>query len=142
MQDYNYVYASCMEITLELSCCKYPSRRELPDFWMQNKNALISYLNEVHRGVRGMVTDANGVSVPGVLLRIKGRKIPFRASSRGEFWRILLPGSYVLQVLADGYTPYEKAFEVQDGQITYLNVELRPQQGTAGTKQASGDSGR
>ena len=35
MQDYNYVYASCMEITLELSCCKYPPREQLPDFWQQ-----------------------------------------------------------------------------------------------------------
>lgn len=126
MQDYNYIFGSCMEITLELSCCKYPPRRTLPDFWNQNRKALISYLNEVHRGVRGIITNTNGVAVPAATLRIKGRNVSFRGSNRGEYWRILLPGSYVLQVNADGYHPSETSFEVRDGQVSYVNVELRP----------------
>nr|CAD7573487.1 unnamed protein product [Timema californicum] len=38
MQDYNYVWHGCMELTLELSCCKYPPPEELPDFWEENRN--------------------------------------------------------------------------------------------------------
>jgi len=121
-----------MEITLELSCCKYPSRAELPDFWLQNKNALLAYLNEVHRGVRGIVTDMNGISIGGATLKIKGRKIPFKSSTRGEFWRILLPGNYVIQVTANGYQFYEQNFQVQDGQITYLDIKLTPQNSVSG----------
>nr|XP_046909293.1 carboxypeptidase M-like [Dermatophagoides farinae] len=127
MQDYNYVHGSCMEITLELSCCKYPSHMKLPEFWRQNKMALIAYLNEVHRGVRGIVTDtANGTPISNVDIRIKGRDIPFKSTQRGEFWRLLLPGSYVLQAKATGYQPLEKPFHINDGQITYLNIELTP----------------
>lgn len=37
MQDYNYVWFGCMEVTLELSCCKYPFARELPKYWEDNK---------------------------------------------------------------------------------------------------------
>lgn len=37
MQDYNYIAHGCMEITLEISCCKYPPPDELPTFWIDNK---------------------------------------------------------------------------------------------------------
>ncbi|KAJ6216397.1 hypothetical protein RDWZM_007554 [Blomia tropicalis] len=127
MQDYNYVYASCMEITLELSCCKYPPREQLPDFWQQNKPALLAYLNEAHRGVRGLVTDITGVAIPGAVLKIKGRKIPFKSSMRGEFWRILLPGNYVIQVTSPGFKFHEENFSVQDGQVTYMSIKLIPE---------------
>lgn len=37
MQDFNYVWYGCMEVTLELSCCKYPPASELPKFWEENR---------------------------------------------------------------------------------------------------------
>jgi hypothetical protein len=37
MQDYNYIWHGCMEVTIEMSCCKYPRAAELPDFWEENK---------------------------------------------------------------------------------------------------------
>ena len=60
MQDFNYIHSNAMEITLELSCCKHPPARELPKFWLDNKNALMSYMELAHMGVKGTVTDANG----------------------------------------------------------------------------------
>lgn len=50
MQDYNYVWGQCLEITLELSCCKYPPARELPAMWNDNKKALLAYVQQVHLG--------------------------------------------------------------------------------------------
>ncbi|CAG0923925.1 unnamed protein product [Notodromas monacha] len=37
MQDYNYIWHGCMEVTIEMSCCKYPKASELPDFWEENR---------------------------------------------------------------------------------------------------------
>ena len=94
MQDYHYAWGNCMEITLELSCCKYPFRHELPRFWSENRKALLVYLGQVHRGVRGLITDPNGNLVPKATIKIKSRDIAFRSSKRGEYWRLLLPGVY------------------------------------------------
>lgn len=124
MQDYNYVHGSCMEITLEISCCKYPTRQNLPSYWEANRQALLAYLHEVHRGVRGIITDTNGSPVPEATLKIKGRETTFKPSKRGEFWRILLPGTYVLEVSAPGYKTSEQTFTVSKDHITYINVEL------------------
>ena len=40
MEDYNYLYGDCFEITIELTCCKYPEASKLKDEWENNKNAL------------------------------------------------------------------------------------------------------
>lgn len=53
MQDYNYVWGQCFEITLELSCCKYPPEDQLGKFWRDNKVALIEYIKQVHLGGYG-----------------------------------------------------------------------------------------
>lgn len=37
MQDYNYVYYGCMEITFEVSCCKFPPAHELRKYWDDNQ---------------------------------------------------------------------------------------------------------
>jgi len=44
MQDYNYVYGDCLEITVELTCCKYPMASKLRNEWLKNKNALLELL--------------------------------------------------------------------------------------------------
>ena len=50
MQDYNYIYAGCMEITLEVSCCKYPLASTLEGHWNDNRKALLKFLQQVHIG--------------------------------------------------------------------------------------------
>lgn len=124
MQDFNYVWNGCMEITLELSCCKYPPANELPHFWEENRvvsnlisqlillvennfnyfiyfnvQSLIRFLAEAHRGVHGFVIDENGNPVEKASVRVKGRDISFLTTKYGEFWRILLPGVYKLEVM-------------------------------------------
>lgn len=98
MQDYNYVWHGCMEITLEISCCKYPVAAELPRYWQENKHSLLRFLGEVHRGVRGFVTDTDGVPIEGVTLKVKDRDLGFKTTRHGEYWRVLLPGRYVIEV--------------------------------------------
>ncbi|KAK6749706.1 hypothetical protein RB195_001985 [Necator americanus] len=44
MQDFNYLATNAMELTLELSCEKMPDGKQLPQFWQDNKKALMEYM--------------------------------------------------------------------------------------------------
>lgn len=100
MQDYNYIWAQCFEITLELSCCKYPREEELPIYWNENKASLIEYIKQVHLGVKGQVFDRNGNPLPNVIVEVQDRKhiCPYRTNKFGEYYLLLLPGSYKINV--------------------------------------------
>ncbi|KAI2665321.1 Carboxypeptidase M [Labeo rohita] len=80
MQDYNYVWAQCLELTLEISCCKFPPEAQLPGLWEANKPALLAYMQQVHLGVKGVVTDSNGKPVQNAVVEVVGRRnlCPFR----------------------------------------------------------------
>lgn len=52
MQDFNYVFTNCFDVTLELSCCKFPKASMLPNEWARNKRSLLEYMKLVHIGVK------------------------------------------------------------------------------------------
>ena len=45
-------------------------------------------------------------------------------SQEGEFWRILLPGIYTMEVFADGFAPREVQFAIVEQNPTMLNITL------------------
>ena len=103
MQDFNYVYSNCFELTLELSCCKYPKATLLPSEWAKNKRSLLEYMKQIHVGVKGLVKDINGYPIYDADIFVKGlEQKPIRTSSRGEYWRLLTPGQYDIQASAFG----------------------------------------
>ncbi|KAF1526846.1 UNVERIFIED_CONTAM: Carboxypeptidase M, partial [Eudyptes pachyrhynchus] len=116
MQDYNYVWGQCFEITLELSCCKYPPADQLEKFWRDNKVALIEYIKQVHLGVKGQVTDKNGNPIPNAIVEAKGRPhiCPYRTNEQGEYFLLLLPGTYVINATVPGFKPMLKTVEIHD----------------------------
>lgn len=47
MQDYNYAFTNCFDITLEMGCQKFPVDELLPLYWEQNRDAMILFLIQV-----------------------------------------------------------------------------------------------
>ena len=42
MQDFNYDFSNAMEITIEVSCCKYPNRERILIEWENNIKSCIN----------------------------------------------------------------------------------------------------
>ncbi|XP_012252341.2 carboxypeptidase D isoform X1 [Athalia rosae] len=126
MQDFNYARSNSFEVTFELSCCKYPSADSMPEQWRLNKESLIKYLEQSHIGIKGLVTDAEGQPVEGASIVVVGIKHNVSTTNRGEYWRLLLPGTYSVYAAAWGYEPSEPV-EVTvkpEGGPTILNLSL------------------
>ncbi|KAL1140792.1 hypothetical protein AAG570_000720 [Ranatra chinensis] len=100
MQDYNYLFHGCLELTLQISCCKYPFAHMLEAIWHENHRALIKLMGEVQRGVKGVVREkASGRSLAGARVSLEGtNRATTNTTPIGEYWKILLPGKYSLKV--------------------------------------------
>lgn len=106
MQDFNYAFTNCFELTVELSCCKYPLASTLPGEWHKNKESLISLLKMAQMGVKGLVQDTNGYPINDAKVVVEGiEDKTVRTTKRGEYWRLLTPGTYKVQAVAFGYEP-------------------------------------
>ncbi|XP_045896662.1 carboxypeptidase M [Micropterus dolomieu] len=121
MQDYNYVWAQCLELTLEVSCCKFPPVKQLPALWTDNRKALLAFIKQVHLGVKGRVFDGSGVPVQNAVVEVKGRRnmCPFRTDRHGEYYRLLLPGSYTFTVTYPGHEVLTETLNIPNGPDNY-----------------------
>ncbi|VVC30035.1 Peptidase M14, carboxypeptidase A,Carboxypeptidase-like, regulatory domain [Cinara cedri] len=104
MQDFNYIYSNCFEITIELSCCKFPPSSKLTEEWENNREAMLAYMESVHMGIKGLVQDENNNPIPGAVIHILGINHTVKTTHRGEYWRLLLPGIYTISAHAPGHT--------------------------------------
>ena len=100
MQDYNYLFSNTFEITIELSCCKYPPEEKLAHEWRRNKISMVKYLQSVHMGVKGIVRDRNNKTVEGAFVCVEGNDKAVLTTQQGEYWRLLLPGAYLVYAKA------------------------------------------
>jgi len=104
MQDWNYRYASNNQMTIELSNTKKPAQSTLGQFWEYNRESMLSYMETVHWGVRGVVTDASTGAPVYARISVQGIDHPVITDPDvGDYHRMLLPGTYTLAVSAPGY---------------------------------------
>ncbi|KAF6253377.1 hypothetical protein COO60DRAFT_1286678 [Scenedesmus sp. NREL 46B-D3] len=118
MQDWNYVAAKCMAITLELSEAKWRPEGHLQALWEENREALVALpLAASLGGISGtVVSAADGSPLPATVM-LDG--IAWNTSARlptGYFNRPAAPGVYTVRVVHPGYQPASAAVTVpEDG---------------------------
>ncbi len=113
MQDFNYLYAGTMEVTVEVSCCKFAHKSRLLQEWENNRESLLTFVEQVHTGIKGFVREAGSGGPPpkGTVVRVRRaagetsaaeedwRSVPARADGRGAYWKILNDGWYDVQAV-------------------------------------------
>ncbi|XP_071947874.1 carboxypeptidase D-like [Antedon mediterranea] len=126
IQDYDYLHTNCFDITLELDCIKFSSESGLEKEWIDNKDALIQYMYQIHMGVKGIIASTDDMPIKGAVVHVGGPGINHDVTSTkdGEYWRLLLPGTYTITVSAEGYFSKGFVVEVVENSVTPLNFVL------------------
>lgn len=126
MQDFNYVHSNCFEVTFELTCCKFPYVNKMPREWRLNKESLLSFIESVKWGVKGLVRNERDEPVLDADVIVEEIKHNVTTSNRGEYWRLLVPGEYTMYAYAYGYEPSERVkVTVTEGKTTIQNFTLK-----------------
>ncbi|XP_023333834.1 carboxypeptidase E isoform X2 [Eurytemora carolleeae] len=133
MQDYNYLFTNCMELTIELSCEKTPPVYSLPTHWNNNSKSILAFLAAANSGVKGLVVDIEGVPVLDARVRIKGIDKEIITSHTGEYWRILIPGEYLIKakketkvgILESEWIKVLVKKELGEGSVRIRDIEIQ-----------------
>ncbi|XP_063780273.1 carboxypeptidase Z [Pseudophryne corroboree] len=108
MSDFSYLHTNCFELTLELGCEKFPTEDELYSAWQDNKEPLLSLIEMVHRGIKGVVKDEYDNPIKNARISVKGIRHDVTTGEDGDYWRLLIPGVHVVSAEAFGYSKVTK----------------------------------
>ncbi|CAN4081211.1 unnamed protein product [Withania somnifera] len=97
MLDWNYLYAGCFELTLEISDDKWPNASELPTLFEYNKMSMLNLVASlVKTGIHGRIFSSDEGRPIAASIAIKGLNSTVHArETLGDYHRLLAPaGKY------------------------------------------------
>ncbi|XP_056585996.1 inactive carboxypeptidase-like protein X2 isoform X1 [Triplophysa dalaica] len=105
MNDFSYLHTNSFELSVFLGCDKFPHRSELFREWEHNREALLTFISQVHRGIKGVVRDKEGNPIVNATVSVEEVNHDVRTGESGDYWRLLNPGEYRVTARAEGYSP-------------------------------------
>ena len=125
-QDYFTYFQHCREVTIELSNTYITPASQLENYWNYNCNSLLGYLENALYGLQGIVKDAYGNPLSATIT-ILGLDTEYSTAINdpacGDYIRMLLPGTYNIQISVNGYEPQTfNNIVITEGQKTTLNA--------------------
>jgi len=112
MQDWDYIYNDCFEVTIELGCCKYPNdaASTFRDVWVDNFESVFAFTKLANTGIKGRVTDFKGNPLTGVTIKISNISKTIKVRHpEGYYWRPVLEGTYQVTASKHGYYPLSRS---------------------------------
>lgn len=82
-------------------------------------------LLQVHQGIKGMVLDENSNNLTGAVISVTGINHDVTSGEHGDYFRLLLPGTYYVTAKAPGYDPKTVTVTVGPAGPTLVNFQLK-----------------
>ena len=123
MVDWLNRETNCFDVVINLGCTKNPPSDSLQTYWNHHRNSLLVFLSQVHKGVRGSVTDWTGRALDQARISVKGSERTIGTSDHGEYWRLFASGIYNITAAKLGYsTSYQNITTKHSSSITLSHV--------------------
>lgn len=101
MQDWSYFWFNDLQITLEISHTKWPRYADIPGFYKSNRDSMVEYMKQVHRGAGFRFSRPNVEGV--VAVKLNGTKsMGSFAFNRSEFYKVMPEGDYTFTITEKG----------------------------------------
>ena len=82
----------------------------------------------MHYGVSGFVKNTKGEILPDATISVADRRHDVTSAKDGDYWRLLVPGSYEITATANNYQPQTHLIELRASEGKILNFTLKPNQ--------------
>jgi len=103
---------------------------------------MLVYLEEVHKGVRGIVSNATIGAPLDATISVSGIEHSISTDAEfGDYYRLLIPGNYTITADASGYFPQSQSVYIGSGDATILDFELEAMPNEPFLQFASCDAG-
>lgn len=103
MQDWNYAFTNNIELTAELSYIKWPHASTLDNYWANNQESILSFIEYAQNGLKGSVADEQGNPIAATITVQDNDKVIKNDPAVGDYHRLLLPGEYLVTASADTF---------------------------------------
>ncbi|MFN8257865.1 MAG: M14 family zinc carboxypeptidase [Bacteroidales bacterium] len=127
-QDYNNYFLHNRETTMEISSIKMPDASTLPNYWNYNFRSFLNYINEVHSGIYGKITDQDGNPLRAKITLLQYDKDSSEVYSNpvnGMYYRMLSDGTYHINATLAGYSQADSVVTVSNGTPELVNLVLK-----------------
>lgn len=130
-KDANYGIQGSVSWSMEISYEKQPPASQIEHYYTINKPSMEAMIEYSGYGLEGTVTDAmTGNPVPAVIL-INNYMQTYNDPEIGDFHKYVLPGTYSVKVLANGYeTQTVNNVTVNPESSTLIDFQLQPADGS------------
>jgi hypothetical protein len=100
MQDWSYFWHKDLQITIEVSETKWPNYSEIPTFYRNNRDSMIHFMKQTHRGAGFNIRRPNVSGVVQVQrLSPSPKNLGNFAFNKSQFYKVMPEGDYAFTIV-------------------------------------------